>query len=212
MSDLVERYSIPPYSVNYWEIWNEPEISPEQIDPESGWGCWGDSNDEYYGGGYYAQMLAVVYPAMKSANPNVQVLVGGLLLDCDPVNPPSGKDCTPARFIEGILRGGGGAYFDGISFHAYDYYDGVGYQNGNWHSAWNTTGPVQIAKAAYLRSLLDSAEFGVKGKYLINTEVALLCDTCIDDQAFEKVKANYVAEAYATTLSEDLKVAWYTWI
>lgn len=211
MSDLVARYSQPPYSVRYWEIWNEPDISPEQIDPESGWGCWGDLDDEYFGGGYYAQMLQVVYPAIKAANPAAQVLVGGLLLDCDPVNPPEGKDCKPARFIEGILRGGGGAYFDGISFHAYDYYNGVGYQNGNWHSAWNTTGPVQIAKAAYLRDLLDSPIFGVEGKYLINTEVALLCDACTDDDAFEQVKASYVPEAYMTTVSENLKASlWYT--
>jgi hypothetical protein len=39
-----------------------------------------------FGGEYYGNMLKIVYPAIKSADPQAQVLVGGLLLDCDPVN------------------------------------------------------------------------------------------------------------------------------
>ena len=76
-------------------------------------------------------MLKVAYPQIKAADPQAQVLVGGLLLDCDP-RPGAGCSLTaqnaiPPKFLEGILRNNGGPYFDGVSFHAYDFYDWVGY-------------------------------------------------------------------------------------
>jgi len=88
----VRRYSVPPYNVRYWEIWNEPDVAWQISDPNSGFGCLGDLNDPYYGGGHYAAILKAVYPAVKAANPAAQVVFGGLLLDCDP-DHPSGKDC-----------------------------------------------------------------------------------------------------------------------
>ena len=95
----------------------------------SPFGCWGDLDDPYYGGRYYSEMLKVAYPTIITADPNAQVMVGGLLLECDPVNPPevtsgSGelKDCTSDKFLEGILENDGGEYFDGVSVHAYDFY------------------------------------------------------------------------------------------
>ena len=178
----VERYSQPPFNVTYWELWNEPDVSAEGFDPSMPFGCWGEYGDAYFGGAAYAAMLKQAYPKIKAANPDVQVLIGGLLLDCDPRNPPefpagSGqkKDCSPARYLEGILVNGGGDYFDGVSFHAYDVYLGeLGkYSNPNWYSSWDTTGPVLIAKSNYLRSLLD--RFGLSDKFLMNTEVALIC-------------------------------------
>ena len=39
-------------------------------------------NDPYYGGGYYAEMLKIVYPQIKAADPEAQILIGGLLLFC----------------------------------------------------------------------------------------------------------------------------------
>ncbi len=83
--DLVKRYSVPPYNVHHWEIWNEPDIvySPE-LGYDSVFGCWGDASQTYYGGVYYGEMLNVIYPAIKGVDPNAQVGIGGLLLDCDP--------------------------------------------------------------------------------------------------------------------------------
>lgn len=81
--DLVARYSAPPYNVSYWEIWNEPDVDPTLVPEILPFGCWGDEDDPYYGGGYYAEMLQRVYPAIKQANPNAQVIMGGLMLDCD---------------------------------------------------------------------------------------------------------------------------------
>ena len=213
MRDLVARYSVPPYNVKYWELWNEPDISASSSDLV--FGCWGDQGETYYGGEYYADMLKAAYPQIKAADPQAQVLIGGLLLDCDP-RPGAGcevikKDPKPAKFLEGILRNNGGPYFDGVSFHGYDYYSSqLGkYSNSNWQSAWNTTGPVLIAKARFIQSMLS--QYGVSGKFLINTESAILCDACSNDPTFENTKANYVAQAYAAAIAQGLRAnIWYS--
>ncbi len=241
MRDVVSRYSGPPYYVKYFELWNEPDV--ETYDPNWPYqfGCWGNSADQYFGGGYYAEMLKQVYPAIKAANPWVQVLVGGLLMGCDPVNPPyipgtqNRKDCKSSRFLEGILANGGGNYFDGVSFHAYDLFPGASeivktdpnsglgnYSNFNWWSAWNTTGPLVIAKANYLRSVLNQYGFG--NKYLINTEIAVICgdDVSIDDHcdsyypttslSFQNTKAYFAVQAYVAARWLNLRAnIWYSY-
>ncbi len=216
MHDLVARYSAPPYNVKVWELWNEPDVDPSLvIDPDSVYGCWGDQTDAYYGGRYYAEMLKVAYPQVKSADPQAQVLVGGLLMDCDP-RPAAGcadvgHSALPGKFLEGILINNGGPYFDGVSFHAYDFYQHqLGqYDNPSWRSAWNTTGPSLIAKAQFIQSLLG--QFGVSGKFLMNTETAVLCDSCTNDPTFESTKAYYIAQAYSAAIAQGLRAnIWYT--
>ncbi len=208
---LVTRYSAAPYDVKYFEIWNEPDIDASLVAPDNPWGCWGDQNDPYYGGGYFADMLKVVYPQIKAANPQAQVLAGGLLLDCNPAAPPPGNDCKPAQFLEGILRNQGAGFFDGVSFHAYDYYGGgLGrYGNGNWQSSSNTTGPVTIAKARFIKSVLG--KYGASDKFLMNTESALLCDACTNDSVFETTKSYYVAQSNAAAMAEGLRAnIWFS--
>jgi hypothetical protein len=200
--------------VEYWEIWNEPDVDPSLIPPGNEWmGCWGELDDPYYGGEYYAELLKVIYPAIKAANPEAQVLVGGLLLDCDPVNVPEHKpDCNPSKFLEGILVNGGGDYFDGVSFHAYDANHSWlgGYYNSNWHSEADTTGPVLLAKVAYLKELLERYE--VYGKDLINTEAAVLC-LYGEMSVCEMTKAYYVVHSYVSAYSVGLKAnLWYFWM
>jgi len=45
IEDVVRRYSIPPYNVQYWEIGNEPDIAPEQLPSDMPFGCWGKTGD-----------------------------------------------------------------------------------------------------------------------------------------------------------------------
>jgi hypothetical protein len=223
VSEAVARYSQPPYNVKYWELGNEPDVDPAILRPRSPFGCWGDPNDANYGGGYYAEMLKQAYPQIKSINPEARVLVGGLLLDCDPLNPPetepgSGvrKDCRSGLFLQGILEGGGGEFFDGVSFHAYDYYQGTpgNYSNPNWYSAWDTTGPVLKAKAHYLHAVLES--YGYPDKFLMNTETALLCgrdgkEPVCQTEDFERTKASYLSMANAAALADGLRAnIWYS--
>ena len=40
MYEAVQRYSVPPYNVKYWELWNEPDIDPSLVDQDSEYGCW----------------------------------------------------------------------------------------------------------------------------------------------------------------------------
>ena len=215
MNELVARYSVAPYNVKYWELWNEPDIDPSYFAADSVYGCWGDINDPYYGGGYYADMLKAAYPQIKAADPQAQVLLGGLLMNCDP-RPGAGcaavnSSPIPAKFLEGILLNGGGPYFDGVSFHAYDYYlNQLGqYGNPNWQSAWNTTGPSVTAKAQFIQSVLS--QYGVSGKFLMNTETALLCELCSNDADFETTKASYVAQSYAAAISQWLRAnIWFS--
>lgn len=210
--DLVKRYSAAPYNVHYWELWNEPDAAGIL-------GCWGDPSDSnYYGGYYYGQMLQVVYPMIKAADPQAQVLVGGLLLDCDPVNPPKGMNCTPSKFLKGILESGAVNSFDGVAFHAYDYYNSLGkYGFSNWNSSSSTTGPSAIAKGRYLKGVL--AQYGVENKYLMNTETAVfygpnvMSPPCAADAPadVEITKVYHLIHSYASAIAEGYKAnIWFS--
>jgi hypothetical protein len=207
MYDLVTRYGVGHTSIKYWELGNEPDIDPKLVEPDSLTGCWGNDQDDYYGGAEYARMLEAVYPRIKEADPTAQVLLGGLVLDCDPRPNMGCKDvehAKPSRFLEGVLKSGGASFFDGVSFHSYDYYDGqLGkYSNSNWQSDSVSTGPVSLAKAAYLRSLFK--QYGVRDKALLNTESALLCWKCTIDSTFEMTKALYAATVNVAALHAGL--------
>ena len=203
MRAAVTRYSAPPFNVKYWEIWNEPDAPT--VKENKGWGCHGNPADAYYGGAEYARLLSNVYPAMKAADPTAKVLSGGQLGNCDPVRPPAGMNCRSTRFFEGVLRGGGGPYFDGVAFHAYEYYyQSLGkWGNANWWSAYNTTGPVLAVKARYYKQVL--ATYRVTGKFLMDTETALLCSGCTANSPFELTKAYYIPEMYAAGMAEGLQ-------
>jgi hypothetical protein len=113
------------------------------------------------------------------------------------------------------LENGGGDFFDGVSFHAYDYYNGFEgqFSNGNWYSAWDTTGPVISAKARYIRSVLSA--YGYPDKYLINSENALLCgrdgtEPECQTEIFNLTKAYYIVQSTTMALSEGLQGnIWY---
>jgi hypothetical protein len=158
-------------------------------------------------------MLKRVYPAVKSADSGAKVLVGGLLLDCDPRIEGAcgegfhGHGDLPPKFLRGILANGGKDYFDGVSFHSYEFYlyELGTYGSHLWVSEWNRTGPVLLAKLDYITELL--AEYDAADKPLYNTENGLLwyCDDdpttwwkeCSDQETFELTKAYYVAQTFA---------------
>ena len=204
LSQLVDRYKD---KVTYWELWNEPDVDPDLVPAGSPFGCWGDEDDEFYGGGYYAEMLKVAYPRIKQADPGAQVLLGGLLLDCDPLNYcPNEKS---AKFLTGVLQNNGGSYFDGVSYHAFDYYLGEKgkFFNEKWQSSWDTTGPVGIAKAKYLHSVLTAA--GYPDKYLLNTEASVFC-TSGCDAVFETTKASYLAQSFSSAFDTGVRAnVWF---
>ncbi len=215
MQDTVEHFGKPPYNVKYWELGNEPDIDPQLVDPDGVIGCWGDASDPYYGGGYYADMLKVVYPAIKAADPQAQVLVGGLLLDCDPTNPPDGKDCQPSKFLEGILRAGGGSDFDLISFHGYPQYSSnPDLDTDRDFPSWSARGGVVMGKVDFLREVMAAYQVD---KPLLLTESSLICsekntvDCNPPGQAFFQAQADYLVKVYVRDWASNLAgTIWYT--
>lgn len=210
---LVERYTQPPYYVRYWELGNEPDVDPRIIAAGVPFGCWGDEHDPYYGGEYYAEMLKRVYPVIKQVNPEAQVLVGGLLLDCDPGMPPEGKDCLPARFLEGILLAGGGEFFDIVSYHGYPPFIGDLTADLNYPT-WAHRGGVTLGKADYIRDVLSEFRYD---KPLFHTETSLICpewnpaDCDPPKPVFYEDQAEYVVRLYVRNWAHNIaSTIWYT--
>jgi hypothetical protein len=212
LRDAVARYSKAPFNVVHFEIGNEPDVDPAVVPGNSGFGCWGNPADPYFGGGVYGEMLKVIHPQLKAGSAKAQLLVGGLLLDCDPNSPPAGRDCRESRFLEGILQAGGGPFFDAVSFHAYDFYGFAErvYVNPGWGAAWNTTGPVVTQKAQFLRDVM--AKFGVS-KPLMASEIAVICwDCAATPPEFERTKANYVPQSMAAAKAAGvINAVWFCW-
>lgn len=213
LKDLAARYSVPPFSVKYWELGNEPDVDPSLIPPDSPFGCYGDQNDPYYGGGYYAEMLKAAYPAIKASDPEAQVSIGGLLLDCDPTNPPQGKDCKPSLFLKGILENGGGPFFDIVSYHSYTLYVGSLDWDEN-HPAWKSRGGVSAGKVSFIREVLSS--YGLQ-KAIFDTEAGLVCSEKSKDWCnppgdnFYEAQADYLVRLYVGNWANDVKATiWYT--
>jgi hypothetical protein len=105
-----------------------------------------------------------------------------------------------------------------VSFHSYDFYylrQGLGhYGNPSWYTDWMTTGPVLVAKAQYLTSVLVA--FGYPEKYLLDTEVAILCGStgkepqCLEED-FERTKAYYLVQANTAASAIGLRAnVWYS--
>jgi hypothetical protein len=218
MQALVSKYGSSPYKIKYWEIGNEVDIDPALVSPDSGFGCWGDEADPYYGGGYYAEMLKVVYPAVKAVDPSAKIVLGSLLLDCDPTNPPPGRSCKPAKFLEGILRRNGsldGAnYFDIVGFHGYAYLGDNGKILDETVPNWATRGGILLGKIDFIREVLR--RYNVQ-KPIMSTEVSLLCSennhAYCDSPAsfFYQAQADYAAWVLVRSIAADLDASiWYT--
>jgi hypothetical protein len=93
--------------VHYIIIWNEPNLALEwgyaAVDPAK-----------------YATMLKVVYPMIKAANPDVQVLAGALAPTLAPPGSPDGmNDLT---YLQALYDQGAADYFDMLAIHAYGWY------------------------------------------------------------------------------------------
>jgi hypothetical protein len=211
MADLVARYGAPPYNIRYWEIGNEPDAPTNGPVGESIFGCWGSERDPYYGGGAYAAMLKQVYPAIKQARPDAQVLLGGLLLDCDPTNAAATSPCLAGKFFEGVLRNGGGAAFDIVSYHAYAYWELAKADFDLASRGWKHRGGVLLGKLDFLRSTMR--QYGVD-KPVMMTEGGLLCygkNPVCPPNGFYNDQANYAIRTYTRGWANGLMgVLWYT--
>ena len=143
MRALVSRYSRPPYNVHNWELFNEPDQTHQPGD----YG-WGHHSVEY------AAMLKAVVPAMRAADPQARIFLGGLAYDWFTTeNGP-----FVHSFLADILSLAPD-YFDYANFHYYP-------QNIHW--------PTIAGKVAELEAIMDAANVH---KPLVCTETGLTSST-----------------------------------
>jgi hypothetical protein len=210
MGDLVTRYSQPPYNVHTWELGNEPDIDVNLVGSDAVFGCWGDAQRADYGGAAYAAMLKAAYPAIKAADPQANVVLGGLLLNCDPSYAPT-QPCPSGPFFEGILQAGGGDFFDTVAYHAYAYWQPKQIDWDTLHPNWTHRGGLLIGKLQFLRDVMT--RYGI-AKPVLMDEGGLLCyhsDPSCGPGGFYNDQANYLVRLYARSSASHLVGAlWYT--
>ncbi len=85
-------------------VWNEPNLSLE----------WGLRPVDPAG---YAAMLKAVYPAVKAANPTMQILAAGLAPTTEPDGSPLGLD--DLTYLTRLYDAGAAPYFDALAIHTY---------------------------------------------------------------------------------------------
>ena len=179
MAAAVAHYGAPPYNVKYWEFYNEPDNGSEYY-AEHGWGYWGNEP------GAYAEMLAAVYPAMKTVDPEAQIVFGGLAYDWW----ESEGGHFVEEFLDGVLLNGGGDYFDVMNFHYFPIF----------RPNWEEYGTGIIGKATYIRDKL--ASYGVQ-KPLICTETSMWSDEAHGGS--DELQSRYVPQVFARSMATDLK-------
>jgi len=103
-AEFVARYA---GQVEYVILWNEPNLALE-------WGY------EAVDPAKYVEMLRVVYPMIKAANPQVQVLAGALAPTLAP--PGSEWGMNDLDYLQRMYDGGAADYFDILAIHAYGWY------------------------------------------------------------------------------------------
>jgi hypothetical protein len=209
LTDLVNRYRVPPYNIKHWELINEPDNTDPAAAPSTGAGAWGHDGDRY------AAMLAVAHPAIKAADPEATVLMGGVAYDWfleygGPFN---------RYFPDDVMAAGGGEFIDAINFHYFtpfhpewerwvpegipptcgDVEDGQGLP----YDAW---GIDLIAKTNHYRNRMSTC-FGVVKPVWV-TELAE--HGYADSPTSLATQARYVVQGYARGLSAGVQnITWF---
>ena len=212
MQALVMRYSTPEFNVHYWELGNEPDVDHRLVPIDNFFGCWGLWSDPFYNGRTYGNMLKVVTPAIRAADPTAQVLIGGLLL----ASPNTVDDYTgqPEDFFRGILEAGAGPYFDIVAYHSYVAHSGVSIDRDiTSGTAWDAWGGMLRGKANFLRSIM--AQYGVTNKQFFITETSQLCSWCQYDPALlpgmYDFQANLAPRSFPRAIASGITgFIWYT--
>jgi hypothetical protein len=178
----VLRYSAPPYNVKLWEFYNEPDNGDVLWAKTLGY--WGNEPEAY------AEMLAAVYQPIKEADPEAQVLLGGIAFD---FWPDEGGPFVP-EFLDRVLQHGGGAHFDLLNFH---YYPTA------FAEKWSAYGPGLVGKTSFLRDKL--ATYGLE-KPAVCTEAGVENINTGTDE----IQSRYVPIVYVQAMAADLRsLSWF---
>lgn len=103
IADFAVRYQ---GKVDYIIIGNEPNLNFE-------WGYRETTPQDY------VDLLGVVYPVVKAANPDITILAGALAPTLEPEGSPWGLN--DLLYLEAMYAAGAAAYFDGLAVHTYGF-------------------------------------------------------------------------------------------
>ncbi len=209
---LVNRYKTGEFRVKNWELGNEVDVDPSLVPTNSVYGCWGNIKDlDYYGGYQYGEMVEVVGRAIKIADPNARVWLGGLMV----ATPGSDTDQgNPENFLRGVLRAGAAPYFDVVPYHGHmAYYGHMKDPDSLGVGDWALWGGGAVGKPRFIRSILNK---GGVDKPLSIDEVGVGCvetnSFCQPPTAeFYQFQANMSVRYAVRVLSERVEsFIWYT--
>lgn len=181
---LVERYDgdglyDAPGSpvVRYWEFYNEPDAALDAWTHG-----WGDNGAEY------AAMLEAVYPSVKSASRDAQVVFGGISHDW--FEEDGGKFVY--SFLDDVLQAGGGAYFDVMNFHYYPIFSHV------WAVG---DGLGLLEKTEFIRQRLS--DYGLEKPFVI-TEAGWHSNSSGTHASTPEIQARYVVGLFVQSMAADV--------
>lgn len=93
-------------SVQHIIIWNEPNLAFE----------WGYQQPDP---AHYAELLSVVYPEVRAANPDAVVLAGALAPTIEPAGSPHAMN--DILYLQGMYEAGAAQWFDALAIHTYGF-------------------------------------------------------------------------------------------
>lgn len=187
-----------PGVVQYWGVYNEPDIADATLDFG---GCWGKGHPNSAagaGGAAYAQMMAVAYPAIKQGMPDVMVTNGGLAYD-DWYSPPTSYGRVDKNFLDDFLAAGGGQFIDAFDFHYYPAFAR------NWNTS-DRYGSDIVGKANHLKSKLNASGLDLP---VLVSETGMRASAPFPP-ANERPD-RYVTQVFARSMSAQLHpISWFT--
>ncbi len=186
VGQAVARYkSLYPGKIRIWSFYNEPDCNGPTVIPDTNIpsSCYGDFGTEY------TAMLREVYPAVKAADSNALVAIGGLAYD-----NWGGPGTFTERFLDDVLQSGGFNYLDLMNFHYYT----------EFADKWNQFGSDVVGKTNYIRAVM--ARYNVS-KPIIMTEISRRTDGVPNGEA---IQADYVIQGIARAYGSGSDLAiWY---
>jgi hypothetical protein len=170
--------------VKHWEFYNEPDAGPAPTG--GGWGEFGTR---------YAEMLKAVYPAVKAADPEAQVVFGGLAYDSFTDSAFVGPFIRD--FFDNVLDADAGPYFDIMNVHYYPF--------SRHRREWTQTDSSGLVeKIGVIRSKL--AERGLN-KPLFITEIGWHSNNIASNPSNEDFQARHVVQLFTQSVAVGADVA-----
>ncbi|MCP4195950.1 MAG: cellulase family glycosylhydrolase [Proteobacteria bacterium] len=199
LTAAVQRYSASPYNVLHWALYNEPDNS-DALNYTWVGGCWGDAsnpNKALSASGFaYAEMLSYAYPAIKLGNPNALVLLGGLAYDWF-FGYDKGGVFDPL-FLDDLLLGGGGQYFDIMNFH---YFPASDYRWNDDSAGFDRYNRGLVFKANWIRDQL--VQYTGESKPIMCSEAGTTSINHLGEN-HEENQARFVVKTYARAMSSEI--------